>query len=120
MQEPRRPDKDTRSAVKGDDMKHTPGPWRIQEQIDKETGMVYLSGHNWGYFAGVIVEMDGGFPSKEGQANARLIAAAPELMEALKALISEHQDDPESWFPARLIPIINKAEAAIAKAEEKP
>ena len=67
-------------------MSHTPGPWRIQEQIDKETGMVHLSGHGWIGFAGVVVEMDGGIPSKKGRANARLIAAAPELLEACKAL----------------------------------
>ena len=94
-------------------MSHTKGPWRIQEQIDKETGMVYLSGHNWIGFAGIIVEMDGGLPSKEGQANARLIAAAPELLEACKALYNAKGNQ------SRLKKALIKAQSAIAKAEEQ-
>ena len=46
---------------------------------------------------------------KEGKANARLIAAAPELLEALKNLLSEVEGcgRPSLWLAAR---------AAIAKA----
>jgi hypothetical protein len=43
--------------------------------------------------------------------NAHLIAAAPELLEALKAIMSPGMNGPES------LPIWKKAEAAIAKAE---
>ena len=88
-------------------MSHTKGPWRAEK-------FCVWSDEKY------VAATQTGINSDEQQANAKLIAAAPELLEALKALISEHQDNPEHWFPARLIPIINKAEAAIAKAEETP
>jgi hypothetical protein len=54
---------------------HTPGPWRVQRVHEKETGfrsvqIVSVSGLN---IASVVMQLD----DKE-QANARLIAAAPE------------------------------------------
>jgi hypothetical protein len=65
-------------------MSHTPGPWTLDRRSEKLVGanganvVVYASGLS---FAGLP-------PTEEFKANARLIAAAPELLEALKALRS--------------------------------
>jgi hypothetical protein len=75
--------------------KHTPGPWKIDESIDYavsvhapwsdkvKAGNTPLFGD---YRGGIICEMhyNSGVPTKEqALANAKLIAAAPELFEAL-------------------------------------
>lgn len=74
------------------DAKHTPGPWRVSEQsptiikqdmrmIGNESGV--LIGSASGYTG------SGFFPTdEEAVANARLIAAAPELLEALEEVMS--------------------------------
>lgn len=81
-------------------MAHTPGPWTVQEgEVTAAEGDV------------IIAEMVGrGRPCAvenpiEAEANARLIAAAPDLLAALR-LIVEHSGDP-----------LKVAMAAIAKAE---
>jgi L-fucose mutarotase/ribose pyranase (RbsD/FucU family) len=51
----------------------------------------------------------------EYKANARLIAAAPDLLEALKSMCEGFSALKDSDFPA-----LAKARAAIAKAEGKP
>ena len=77
--------------VRAEDAKHTPGPWRIQ--YGHETGYprgIYAPGDaNKKGAVGCVVRFNGiGLPSSEaGQANARLIAAAPDLYEA--ALLAE-------------------------------
>lgn len=96
--------------------KHTPGPWRIDRAIaydDGDNGMsaVSISGDGWGEFAKCLVKFDDEDPP-EGQANARLIAAAPDLLSALERLemvsgLALMSDD-----PARMA-----ARAAIAKAK---
>ena len=52
--------------------KHTPGPWEAREHSD---------GSHW------FVDWDGGWTAGDelSEANARLIAAAPELLEACEA-----------------------------------
>jgi hypothetical protein len=52
---------------------------------------------------------------QERQANARLIAASPELLEALKAIYINTFD--KGSMTATLVRIMHIAEAAIAKAE---
>lgn len=101
------------------EVKHTPGPW---EYIDatKVASMQYapacviksgnkqISRFSWN-------DDSPFFPNKEeSQANARLIAAAPEMLEALKALLDRYHimgcgDGPEAL----------KAQHAISKAEDK-
>ena len=62
-------------------VKHTPGPWRIcyDGRIDGLNGDEICSG--LGFESYKEFQDD-----KEAQANARLIAAAPDLLEALKML----------------------------------
>ncbi len=87
---------------------HTPGPWNIGERQDGQRVEPYpvnylpVSGH--GQAIGRVYA--GGFSDANIEANARLIAAAPDLLAALKHLI---RDGGRGDFPT--------AEAAIAKAE---
>lgn len=103
--------------------KHSPGPWRVVN----DTAIV---GPGYDERADrpqpVIVEhSSGGIAFVEAKANARLIAAAPELYEALKDLLNECPQEfdglPEH---GRLLPTarnarIAKARAALAKADGK-
>ena len=89
-------------------MKHSPGPWSIGPEIQN------------GRFAGVTIKasatvavVTSGCGSQE--ANARLIAAAPELLEALKSVCRDWEkiaDKTPCWMPS-----ISQARAAIEKAE---
>ena len=65
--------------------KHTPGPWALGSI--SRTGMQSIDGRSnegiyWEAFTEVAVRLDG-IPCSEGMANARLIAAAPELLDCL-------------------------------------
>ena len=94
--------------------KHTPGPWLInRESEDVIEGKLSIESVNaetqLSYF---IAQVDG---CKSQEANARLIAAAPDLLEAL--------DDAMDMLGSRLIKDTfgyewhEKASAAIAKAK---
>ena len=69
--------------------KFTPGPWSISEpQIRGDyvmPGYVWINGRDWYALAQVCV-LDGDVISETGLANARLIAAAPEMYEALRRI----------------------------------
>lgn len=82
------------------EVKHTPGPWTV-------LGEGIYCADNWFFIADVPVN----FAEHSGvqEANARLIAAAPELLEALQELL-EVQAELDAEIAER------KARAAIAKA----
>ena len=92
--------------------KHTPGPWKAKKWVGTdpyddpdrpfvEVGNVHWSPKNWKPAAAI------------GQtANARLIAAAPELLEALENLLKVHEGEGGTQHNAADI-----ARAAIAKAK---
>ena len=82
--------------------KHTPGPWQWTQHIDP-TISIYKDG--FGQIARLYDSSAG-----TGKANARLIAAAPDLLEALQSII----EDIDSEFGTDCD--YNKARAAIAKA----
>jgi len=67
------------------DTKHTPGPWRAGKQwsvvADSEIG-THSDQENREYYGGALV-----CESVRTEANARLIAAAPELLEALRDMV---------------------------------
>jgi hypothetical protein len=86
-------------------MSHTPGPW------------TWVEGYNGLYGSGedndvlTFADYEGmylSYSNKYTHGNARLIAAAPDLLEALKAARSFHWGDVEA-----------QVNAAIAKAEGK-
>ena len=79
--------------------KHTPGPWLIGKR--SSGGYSLINADGWESLARVVTVMeDDNRPCAEGVANARLIAAAPDLLEALKELsrsfIGTYSDDQRS------------------------
>jgi hypothetical protein len=95
-------------------MKHTPGPW----EADFETYpiMVRSQSETWPLVdelgneegrAGVFIANTG-----DNKANARLIAAAPDLLEALKDMLDNHEDACTGYGEGAA----DKARSAIAKA----
>lgn len=83
--------------------KHTPGPWRIED------GMVF-GGHS---FRVADLCCDG---QKYNAADARLIAAAPDLLEACKRLVSCPDLNLDKLSPETL-KAIDDANDAICKAK---
>lgn len=91
---------------------HTPGPWRF------ERGTSTIRSEPANYWLASMNSFDG---AVNHEANARLIAAAPDLLEALKLAqlaVSElcYEQDPanECW---NVLQVVN---SAIAKAEGQP
>jgi hypothetical protein len=74
--------------------KGTPGPWTQDRMVVtsdddwvKPTQVVALTGQTWNGFARVIVRMNGDDTDcEDGLANARLIAAAPTMLETLERI----------------------------------
>lgn len=98
---------------------HTPGPWEIRKAKDGSGDIAIVAPNapaDQYSRPGILgecyadIRRMGENNTAEAEANARLIAAAPELMEALKVII----DDPKSEVPSGLY---IAARAAIAKAE---
>lgn len=82
--------KDSTNSMKR--VEHTPGPWRVGiedeccipiEWLDSEPGR---PGEQ--YEVATVAYFDGFPPGERGEANARLIAAAPELLEALELAVA--------------------------------
>ena len=98
-------------------MKHTPGPWKVKD------GVIYCA-DGIPPFDATHTRIDG---KGEWEANVHLIAAAPELLAACKALVdnliwasgsSDFAPDGiarEGWL--KVGPSISQGMAAIAKAE---
>ncbi|QJP06319.1 hypothetical protein [Pseudomonas multiresinivorans] len=85
--------------------KHTPGPWMVDdsEYLAEGGGLCVMQGND-------CIAVVGDFnPSHPIDANARLIAAAPELLEALQAVIDHGVMTGDEW-------VAEKAMAAIARA----
>ena len=79
--------------------KHTPGPWQI---ADGESRRVYLINHGRDAVGETV------YTDTRNPADARLIAAAPDLLAALQSLINDQRD--------ANLPILSQARAAITKA----
>jgi hypothetical protein len=92
--------------------KHTPGPWKATHIGDGEYRReIVVDIKNCGQICAVL---DDG----NGREDARLIAAAPELYEALNALIrGPGLCGPEEWRTKCLRDAIGKGVAALTKAE---
>ncbi len=94
-------------------MSHTPGPWDINDFRPNE--IVRVDNPDW-----VITTVSS---SPNLLANARLIAAAPELLEACELahefidILEGKLDRPETYMIAQFSPILAKLYVAIAKAK---
>ena len=107
---------------------HTKGPWRVvapKDGLNIEGHAVTADLHTGRY---VIAEMRGPISFDEDWANAHLIAAAPDMLEALELAVSTiEKDNPEIRFlkehtsdfnvpPTYLEQILPVLKKAIAKA----
>lgn len=111
--------------------KHTPGPWTAEVRITGKN----RNGRQWVVCAGPeakryspVAQVYQAWPSSKTEADARLLAAAPELLEALRPLAAWAALRPDGAEDAEVIlhaagcwPVTwgdaSRAAAAIAKAE---
>ena len=87
-------------------IKHTPGEW------EQSGCSVYSKGT-----AKPICLMSGPAEQEEREANARLIAAAPDLLEACKQILAYHERGVAKNQPVLSNHFLKIIEQAIAKAE---
>lgn len=102
----------------------TPGPWKATPTLHGEFEITAADRDDASAPWYVAVAMaDCGFPQSQSEANAHLIAAAPDLYEALKLALEciaycrkAHKDAQSGeGFPVEII-----LDAALAKAEGRP
>lgn len=102
------------AAIKSKIDSHTPGPWTTDGD---RVGRIVPKDNKFFSVAAV-----GGFDHEELKANARLIAAAPQLLQACRAIIKwielDNQDDPVIE-ELTLTTVSELAMEAIEKAEGK-
>lgn len=98
-------------------MKHTPGPWMAEEGIEGQ-GLRWVTGKNGEQVAQVYSDYKNPL-----EANARLIAAAPDLLATLQKVVDYHKYVQEKciWHleanaQVDLIDILRDTQAAIANA----
>ncbi len=92
-------------------MKHTKGPWGIH------TSCGNLEIHPIGDEDGVEIIADIESDGEEQQANAHLIAAAPELLEACKYVVQYHRENDSGEGELFGLDFVTTCIAAIRNAE---
>lgn len=105
-----------------EEVKHTPGPWVLDPQYLSEVqteGMKTIASCWHEQADGATITVTGVLPCslEESAANARLIAAAPELLGALRFILAFYEPrqnylDTNAWTQAEA-----SARRAVAKAE---
>lgn len=105
-------------------LKHTPGPWHFHKKESEAAFRIDAKGDEWQELATVYQVPPYTHLMEQGEANARLIAAAPEMLDALKLARAHVQWRVSCEFNAGAPPTGTKAhaalvalDAAIAKAE---
>jgi hypothetical protein len=93
------------------EMQHTPGPWQVKQARNGHTA-VYPTGSQE-RVADIYCPLD---VDGHHAANARLIAAAPELLAALKAMMLNHFEHHQDCSAARMSHLENFCECGIAAA----
>jgi hypothetical protein len=93
---------------------HTPGPWEVDAEdshkvASEDYGTIAWTPNEPAEMPPIMAEM---------RANARLIAAAPDLLKALRYLLGGVLDTEEQGVG--LPTAVSRARAAIAKAEGRP
>jgi hypothetical protein len=101
-------------------VQHTPGPWKYEADTDSSPWTIRSVKENYW-----IATMDSWDGAVDNLANARLIAAAPEMLEALKASLEMLRVyRPHDKYPDRSVKpgdseIVSRLKAVIAKAESE-
>lgn len=101
--------------------KHTPGPWEVSKGYDGSISVSATRPYRINNIsAGTPVICDVyqhlEFDSFSGEANARLIAAAPELLDALRGLLALEEENLRGYDDIDVCTEVQFARAAIAKA----
>lgn len=97
------------------EQKHTPGPWSYHRSLhNRSINGAYINASDGSRIATVSRNADRHIDEKE--ANARLIAAAPDLLAALIALMPADFDE----HPQDFAPEWHTARAAIGRATGNP
>lgn len=97
--------------------KHTPGPWTVGDKNGYRANSVLAGDNAVADVYGLPLHQHiGKFTECEGLANARLIAAAPDLLEALTALVTFNDAPLNDRRPEGYGALLASARAAIAKA----
>jgi len=103
--------------------KHTAGPWEVEYDEDNLAHVIRMATaietNGWRYQVQHQVEFSHGLDStdeqfEEAEANAVLMAASPDLFEALQAMLTI-----DDWTDECIAPraVIKRARAALAKAQ---
>lgn len=101
--------------------KHTPGPWAVSKGYDGSISVSATRPYRINNIsAGTPIICDvyqhPEFDSFSGAANARLIAAAPELLDALRGLLALEEENLHGYDDIDVCAEVQFARAAIAKA----
>lgn len=94
---------------------YTKGPWELDGESLRGGSYTAINGEGWDELATVVTRMRGNAEDNpEGVANARLIAAAPELLEALELArdhleVSNYEGDEDE--------LLAKIDALLARAK---
>ena len=103
---------------------HTPGPWAVEDPMGFELSIVEANKetYEWKFIAHCTLPdgEDDDFPRDVVEANARLIAAAPALLEACKEALSDCRilrDLTGQTHPGFITAMIDNLRGAIATAE---
>ena len=94
--------------------KHTQGPWRLETDYPKGFLILKDEPHPSHDPVWTVANVNACMGA-ESKSNARLIAAAPELLAALKAMLSMFRDHEQ--YDDDSAQVIAEARAAISKAE---
>lgn len=104
-------------------MPHTEGPWRVEEKEERIAVVLEKSGEKmpdgfiWLPVAICRVGEGVGRSREQALANARLIAAAPELLAALEALLAEARTYKLTTWALSVEKTASRASDAIAAAK---
>lgn len=96
---------------------HTPGPWKLADDSIPFVYSLNSKGYNQ-FWAGLQSNFDGASANKaELLANANLIAAAPDLLEALERLLRADERPPTEENLSLAVDAMHHAREAIKKAK---
>lgn len=96
---------------------HTPGPWDFDNYADHVSYFSDANKHKDKGDYDFRVEFPDDMPEDQAEANARLIAAAPQLLEALEHFFNIMHDYESSRRKGYVKLALDQARAAIGKAK---
>lgn len=104
--------------------KHTPGPWHINTAGSASRGEpfkiteIYVYAPDTQDDTAICADVIDPVTQEPSEANARLIAAAPDLLEALQTIVKSLSDQDDEGMIEHAEPMI-RARAAIQKATKE-